>query len=799
MSDSNIYEFDDLENLKESMRSDLEEFNISSNRFPIRFIFLNSHDELKEVVELLKDEMNVDIIRLSNFLYSDDSWLTPTQVIKQIKKLNDNSVVVPFSEYIRFLKPEDFYNILKGLSEIEKDNIRIYIPLVGLWQRFDDYFWRNFYRKDNWAPIWKLNTPHRRINVYQINFDFDDRIEINNLDLVSNSTEWFNLWKKSNVKDIISFSNPLRIYFKNTLPDQTFDRKIIENPEEYLSYIFDLDLGIQYNDADEKYWNKLLIDISKNNNANITLKDLFMGKFNINNIDELEIEDFLEYYLSSVDDYDKWITKNLFLSFDKFKDSYLSYCFKSLPQIGRYILAEKILFEIFEFESYCESFLEERRKLLKYFDYRDFISFEKKLNNVLDETLTKKELSSTQQFNYLTDTTKTEKRKIFEIINKDNIKSLIPKLKVIFPDLYYYLDWNITLDNDNFPKWVIDYLKEYNKSKLLNEKTSELENLLVEYNHPNNIMNWHYNLLDNYDSIVSENSYEVWIDGMGAEWFPLFTHFLNEFGKTNKKKIQYQTIISVNLPSATKFNKKDEKFKQNVLDEYIHDGPYYYPNSLLDEIEKIKVLAEKIALSNCPKATIVSDHGFTCLCVSHFGNSKKYDFDTVKIEHEGRYFLVDDKEYFDNEDYFVHECESIGFEGKKYVISLNHTSLDKTPMREVHGGATPEEVLVPYIVFGYGDESDQEYEISLSNNEVNISKDKEIEISIYPKPPSLPIALWNNERLNVNKKDGKYFVQVDGLNEGIQKIIIKINNIKINEIEINIKKSGMEVRKYDFG
>ena len=133
MSDSNIYEFDDLENLKESMRSDLEEFNISSNRFPIRFIFLNSHDELKEVVELLKDEMNVDIIRLSNFLYSDDSWLTPTQVIKQIKKLNDNSVVVPFSEYIRFLKPEDFYNILKGLSEIEKDNIRIYIPLVGLW------------------------------------------------------------------------------------------------------------------------------------------------------------------------------------------------------------------------------------------------------------------------------------------------------------------------------------------------------------------------------------------------------------------------------------------------------------------------------------------------------------------------------------------------------------------------------------------------------------------------------------------------------------------------------------------
>ena len=174
-----------------------------------------------------------------------------------------------------------------------------------------------------------------------------------------------------------------------------------------------------------------------------------------------------------------------------------------------------------------------------------------------------------------------------------------------------------------------------------------------------------------------------------------------------------------------------------------------------------------------------------------------YEFDNV--EHEGRYFLVEDGEYFNNEDYLVHDCESIGFEGKKYVVSLNHTSLNNTPIREVHGGATPEEVLVPYIIFGYDNESDIEYDISANTNEINISKDKEIGINISPKPPILPNAIWNNERLNIYKKDEKYFIQVDSLNKGTQKIVIKIDGIKIGEIEINIKESGMAVRKYDFG
>ena len=134
-----IHRFSGLDELKNSVQNDLKDFNISANRFPIRYIFLNSHEEMKEIIDLLID--NVTLIELSSFLYSNDSWLTPDQVINEINKLTDSSIIVPLSEYIRFLNDEQFSKIFNALSEIENRNLRLYIPLVGLWDRFEDLFW----------------------------------------------------------------------------------------------------------------------------------------------------------------------------------------------------------------------------------------------------------------------------------------------------------------------------------------------------------------------------------------------------------------------------------------------------------------------------------------------------------------------------------------------------------------------------------------------------------------------------------------------------------------------------------
>ena len=306
-----ITNFENLDDLKQEINKDLERFSISSARFPVRFIFLNSHEELNEIVDLLTD--GAKLVEISSFLYFDNSWFTVDQIVKEIKNINETSVIVPISEYIRFLDTPSFKNILTGLAEIENTNLKLYIPLVGLWERFENEFLDTFSRKDNWAPIWRLITEPKQINIYQINYDFNENINTNDLKLVSNTKEWFDLWKFSDIDNIISLPKPLSIHFKNSLPDLTFTQEIIENPKQYLSKIVGMDITIDYNPEDNEYWDELLIDIS-NKGKSISFSDYFAEKLNIHDISNLSEIDYLNYFFKNIrNPFYQWLIKNCIL------------------------------------------------------------------------------------------------------------------------------------------------------------------------------------------------------------------------------------------------------------------------------------------------------------------------------------------------------------------------------------------------------------------------------------------------------------------------------------------------------
>jgi len=785
-----IRNFNELSTLKDVIQEDLDNFSISANRFPIRFIFLNSHDELKEIVDLLYDNAT-NIIELSSFLYSDDAWLSVDQVVKEIKKIDESSIIVPFSEYIRFLEDNDFSRILRALAEIENTNFRLYVPLVGLWDRFDDLFWKDYYRKDNWAPIWKLCTPIKSIKIYQIGFDFDDEINTHQLKLVSNTREWLDMWKNDDFKEIISLSKPLLSKFEYSLPDQTFYRDMINNPKEYLSKIFDMNIDTPYDLDEEEYWISLLIDVSNQNKKSLSLKNIFSEKFNINNVSDLNVEDYLQRFLDNIKNrYNQWLIKNTFLESRNFTNSYLAYCFKSIKKLSNHNLARKIFLEIFNLE-YSEDFLIERRLLLTKLNKADLSLAE----NDFEENFVKiDKLTNMQKLNYLTSNTLTEKLKIIEIVQNNGLDNFIQDLKVIFPDLYYYLDWNINLNADIQP-WIFDYFKEYTKSKVLNYKSAKLDELLTEKNDPSNFYNWYFDLKSESNLQKEENNYIVWIDALGAEWLPLLTFYLNHFGRDNNKKVKYKSINAVNLPSATEFNKIDHNKKISSLDEYIHKNHYNYPMSLLDEIDYIIDIAKTIVKIDAPRISIVSDHGFSFLCTKEFGCYKKYNFENSK--HEGRYVSWDNLEDVSDEDYMSMKSESIAHEGQKYVVPLKHISLYNTPSHEVHGGATPEEVLVPCIVLENDDNLIVDYEVHALKTEINVSMDSELPITISPEPTSLPVVICNFNSLPVSKEDNQYIVEFNSdLNKGPQIITIKIDDEEVIELEITIKKGGMEVDDY---
>ena len=208
----------------------------SDCRYPVRFIFLNSFEELKDVVNHLSS-FDTEMVDLGDILSNENSWFTPTQLINIVKNLSKNAIVFPISEYLRFMDTDDFYTTIKSLTEIEKTNlnIRIYIPLVGLEERFEKEFWNNFFRKEEWAPIWKLESFSKKICIFQINFGLPDKdIPLDNFYRISNSKEWFNLLKNDDLISIISFSKSLNYFYKNCLPDQTFELEVINNQKEYL-------------------------------------------------------------------------------------------------------------------------------------------------------------------------------------------------------------------------------------------------------------------------------------------------------------------------------------------------------------------------------------------------------------------------------------------------------------------------------------------------------------------------------------------------------------------------------------
>ena len=359
-----INKFSELADLKDMIKEDFENFDVTAHRFPIRFIFLNSHEELKEVTDLMVNENN--LIELTSFLSKDNGWLTPNDIIKNIEKISDNSIVVPLSEFIRFLDDQKFESVLSALAEIENPSIRIYIPLVGLWDRFEDLFYDRFYRQDDWAPIWKLNSENKSIKIYQLAFDFNKNIKTKDLILISNTKEWFELWKNDDdFEEIISLVKPILINFHNSVPDQTFSQDVIKTPREYLSKIYGIDIDIPYDESYKSFWDNLLIYVSNENKKNLSFNEIIADNFNISDVSKIGVDECIDIYLSNItNQYNQWLIKNFVILSKKFINSYLAHCFKAMEKLGNNNLARKIYLEIFKWE-YCEKFLDERRLLLE--------------------------------------------------------------------------------------------------------------------------------------------------------------------------------------------------------------------------------------------------------------------------------------------------------------------------------------------------------------------------------------------------------------------------------------------------
>ena len=771
-----------LNELFVDIKSDKLSNSSTDQRYPVRLIFVNTFSSFLSIVKELNK--TVTLTELSNFLPHDDGWLSPDSLIDLFQKTNKSKIIVPLSEILRFFPSDEFKSFFISLFEIENPTLctdkRIYIPLLGTFERFQKEFLNNFHRKFHWSTIWILNEKvEERITIFQINSNIKTKYRV-----ISTTSDWLNLWKRERIQPLLSNSKSLGFLYKNFLPDFIFQMEEINNHKEYLQKILNFNMPYEFYDKEGEYWFHLRQDIelkSKEGYAS-DFKEFICNHFNIQNIIKIESIKVLKMYVDSQSKYDKWLLKNFILNSPEFQHSYILLVLKYVTQFSVEELIELIWFKIFSENNFSISYCNERKKLLKYIHNILLFSFSNIENKIRLKLSKIEDLKLVDQQLYLTNITISERSHIINQLNKiDDLTMSLPIVNDIYPELYNYLNWNYLIESKEGKRsWIIEYFYEYNLSKCLDKPTEKLLKIINKKNqNEKSFYSWYYSI----DSLQDLNeSIIIWIDALGAEWFPLFKYFIELYSKDNNKLITEEKIVKVNLPSTTDNNYFMDANHIMALDEYIHnEKPYKHPLSLIEQIDIINKVVKDIILKQSEKTiSIVSDHGFTFLAQKKYGNFKKFNYSGS--EHEGRCMWIEDKFKSDSR-FLVHKVEKGKNKDKNCLISLRHTSLFKTPFREVHGGATPEEVLVPYLKISTLPVI-IEYKTNLISKEISIN-DPILKLKIKPNPINIPAILINNKKCNLKKENNIWEVKLSDFVPGKYKMELIIDN-KITILKFTI-------------
>lgn len=133
-------------------------------------------------------------------------------------------------------------------------------------------------------------------------------------------------------------------------------------------------------------------------------------------------------------------------------------------------------------------------------------------------------------------------------------------------------------------------------------------------------------------------------------------------------------------------------------------------------------------------------------------------------------------------DYIIHTNE---ISGQKYKVALTHSSLGKKPIHQVHGGCTPEEVIVPFIVISNkGVKPLSSYKVTPMETDIPISNPT-VEFTIMPEPNSAIMDI-NGQSVELKRSSGRWAGEIPDAAEGMTHAVIKPENGIPVEFDIKI-------------
>ena len=703
-------EFGSLEDLYQEIETDKNWTGAESslrNRYPIRFVLFENFGDFGEFVQVCQDH-DVYVQSIEKWMKEgqDDKLITYSQLAalfeSYIKSLPANEfVIAPFSEITRFydnMRYAEFDSLLKTIrliqspEEAQSGHQRIYVPIIGMQSKVSKF------KDDPNIHIWEYHSGTEYDN-YHLILTNGTTYGVKGLEerytLCEDLRHWIALWKNVGAKikpQIICTSKCIFANSDNAQPDNAFKYTVCNNAFEFLTEGLGINLGkLSLREEDMPYWEELAscIDVTDFD------FDVFVNqRFNTLNLNDENA--FVQTWFEYKDTFSRWLLKTYFV-WKSGERSYLIRVLENVTSLSTSDLFSQIATHIFD-EPLDEASIGQRLSLLKEAK-RQHVQIkslaEQKVKAKLSAMAADPERGPLFAMKYMSPLTLSEQCLMVEWVGQGKVEK--NDIKNLFPELYaYLLPSSIKTGKGN--GWTNEYFQEYCLSKVGNQETGSLAKKLKELNGSQvSFETWR----DGFKTVktLMHNRQDIdiyyWIDGLGVDWIPFMTQVIDKH-KADGVFLNEIYVAASELPTVTSVNKTklDELANGKLekigdVDKFAHTQKTY-PAYLVEEFRIVEdAISKVLSLYNGKKIAFVSDHGISYM--AQFGVG--LNLAGVETDHAGRcgHWLKGSAQTDNN--YIV-------LDDGQTLCSLNNNSLSaKTPMGQgAHGGATPEEVLVPIII-----------------------------------------------------------------------------------------------------
>ena len=788
--------FDDLIQL---VRDDKESRGVNAttlNRYPLRFVLFDDFKQCSEFVDFVQYEVGAVVQSVDKWMDQSypDVMLTYTQLAEHIKNYIRESkgadcMIAPFSELARFYDNEEnktFEALLKTIKAIEalpealEKCQRVYIPIVGLEGKMEPF------SKDSQIVIWRLKTPEQHFT-YRLILTDGETYNVKGLEnkytVVNNIIEWLSVWKdaeRQTNQNIICTSGSVFANARYARPDNAFTFVICNDAFEFLTKGLKLKFGgIEYKKEEEDYWEVLAshIDIS----CDFDFTAYVCNYFSVSVLSDYKT--FIKLWLGNNGKFERWLIARY----------YQSHVFEG-DYIRKILLETKYLVGNDFIEQMAMNFtssLDEIR--IRKYCLMEAAKKHITMRNEVQSTVTKrleaiadKYGGATSALKYFTGISDREKELAITWLGKGLIT--IDKIQHLYPDLFSYMSEPIGVSL-NGAEWITSYFEAYKRAKISNTYTEDIKTEIEKVN-ANEITfdSWYQDFSTTRTLMINRHDIDVyyWIDGLGIDWIPLIKKIINERNQ-NGIYLNEVKVARAILPTKTSVNKPDlQKLlpegdvlqKSGDLDALAHQSTNLWPNIIVEEIQKVREIIEEILDKyNGKKIAIISDHGLTYLSQL----CKGLGLSCVESDHHGRIAKRTSGIWTKDDNYMV-------LDDGITACALNHKSLcDKVPKGQgIHGGCTPEEVLVPIFIIS-NREIAIDWSAELLTTEIS-GANPQLRYEIKNvKATDVPYVLYDGRQYKLHRIEGDVFESEPLLINPAEKVVaITIGNKSIeNEIEIS--------------